>query len=138
MRVEDTPRFARLVLRAGAEILSGSIGGGEEEGQDAGEAVGPGVFSVGGVGDGFEVEVSAGGEAELDEVGIESLGVADVAGTFGCADIEPDADGRTRPGAGDDGEDGALVPPDGRGEDGKAGEDGGVLEAKEEGDEAAE
>src|ERR1700692_834452 len=68
----------------------------------------------------------------------ELVGVLEVARALLRAHVEPDAERGTRRGVLDAMEDAAVIPPEGRGEEGEAAEGGGVLEAEMEGDEGAE
>jgi hypothetical protein len=104
------------------------------------EAVGPGVFGVEAAGDFVEGEVGSGTPALFFELAAELFGVAYVALAFGGADVEPDAGARVvgRIEVADEGEDTALIPPEGGGEDAEAAERFRVFEAEIEADEAAE
>ncbi len=114
------------------------LGGREEEGEDVAEAVGPGVLVVD-CADVFEVgEVDSGLPSALEEEAVELVGIADVASAFGGAHVEPDVERRAGLDAVDEGEDAAVIPPEGGRHDGEVAEDFGVFEAEEEGDEAAE
>ncbi len=82
--------------------------------EDLIEACGPGVFTVGGAGDAAVLKVVVEMPATTLELADEEIGVADVSGAFFEAHVEPYAEVLAMVGL-EDGQDGAMVPPEGGG-----------------------
>ena len=122
--------------------MSGLGSSWKEEGEDLVEAVGPGVLIVRGAGNDQQPEVLVGGgavvPAALQEETVKQFNITDVTLALGGSDVEPDTKVRFGSGVGDEGQDGAVVPPDGRAENGEFAEDLGVLQPEIEADEGAE
>src|ERR1700722_9267693 len=102
------------------------------------DAAGPGVFVVLGVGDQFEMQVAVGLPATGDERITEGVDVIHGADAFFGAGVEPDARAGRQRSFGDETEDGALVPPDRRRQDGKFAEDVRIFQAEVDGEQAAQ
>ena len=112
--------------------------GGEEKGEDLVESCSPCFFVVSGIRNDAKADVFFILPTLLDEEAVQEFCITDVTKALGGADIQPDAGAGPGPGLRGEGEDGAVIPPDGGAENGEAAEDVRVLEAEEEADETAE
>src|SRR6185437_11715235 len=107
--------------------------GGEEEAEHGLNSLRPGGFIVGAAGDVVIAEVEAGMPAFGAQAGLEQVGVGDGARGFRTADVEPYAGAMAKVGFGHESKNGAVVPPDRGGQDGKLAESFLVAQAEIEG-----
>ena len=110
----------------------------EQKTKDVRKAGGPCGFLVDGTDRAGVGEVDTLPPAAFEQALEEGIRVSEMTEALGGAHIEPDAEIRSWPGVAEQGEDGAVVPPDGRAEYSETTKDVGMLKAEIEGDEAAE
>jgi hypothetical protein len=105
---------------------------GEEKAENVVEAGGPGLFVVDGSGSLHVGEVLSFVPAETEEQAVEVVRIANVARALGGAHVQPDAQGWSGLGLVDEGENAAVIPPDGGGHDCELAKDVRIFEAQKE------